>query len=310
MSSDFKINPNNQNASNQKSDRRIKKKEAPPSKEFSDVVEEIDDKRQREDDGTMMVVKKKGMPVKKTKPFSFKSLEDQADDVKNAVSIFDIAGGKFGNAMKDPEAGKETDQQQMVGMITSPYQELSQGGSNAKDPDAALKGKNDFRFLAEQPDLSAITPVWLEAQQSVTTSSLQESGATTQVQQTMQEIIDKIAKEVQILEMNGQTDTVVKLNSDLFKDVNLTLTQFASATGQVNISFDNLTQAGERILQMHKAILIDALQKHDIVVQKFETATINLAPQIEAERNFTKREQGQDQNQQQGNRGNQKNKQG
>lgn len=279
MSSEMRINPSS--TPNRDSTHKKVRKDN-PEKNFQDIVgeveekmtnEQIDERKYRNDE-----LDDETSDVKKGTLFTMQNTAQNQVIPQNVSSVFDLARGKGDDASKDEDenSSKET-------LIAS----VSTSLSRFKDAEASER-KTDFRYLPEQPDLASMNPMWIATQQAVALANTEQTN-TTPVQKTMQEIIEQITKEIYSMEVAGQKDTVVKLNSDVFKDVRIVLSEFDSAKGQINIAFTNLTQAAERMIQMNKGALIDALRNDNIVVQQFQTSTVETnRTSVETDPNLTK----------------------
>lgn len=137
------------------------------------------------------------------------------------------------------------------------------------------KDKFDSRFASEQPDLSYVNPMALNAQpvESV------YMGSQKPVMQTIniQEIIDQLVNKVVQMETGGQTDTVVTLkHPPMLAGADLIVTGFDSAKGEFNITFQKLTQAAKDMLDMHanQQSLLLALEQKGYAVHIVTTTTL------------------------------------
>jgi len=97
----------------------------------------------------------------------------------------------------------------------------------------------------------------------------------------LQEIVDRIVQEVYTISQEGKTDTTIVLQyPPLFQGVQVTITAYGQAPGQLNIAFSNLTTAGKKMLDENLAALRLRLEERtpDFVVQQLTTTTLNEIP--------------------------------
>lgn len=95
-------------------------------------------------------------------------------------------------------------------------------------------------FSKEQPDLSYINPLSVQQSASNNISNFSTEKPILP-QQHLQQIVEQIAKEMQIREFQGKTETTVVLNQPgIFKGAEVVVTSFDTARGQFNVTFQNL----------------------------------------------------------------------
>lgn len=158
------------------------------------------------------------------------------------------------------------------------------------------KGKVNLQFSESQPDISYInpnqtpvTPINLVANAKIE----QTVPVTSPIHDVVVELIDKLT----IIQTKGQTDTVVTLNSPgLFKGAIVVMSEFDTANGQLNLSFENLTSQAKNVLDSlpNREALLNILSERGYMVQSFVTTTITLHQPIisqEAESQFGKARQ-------------------
>lgn len=165
----------------------------------------------------------------------------------------------------------------------------------------AKKGKVNLQFSESQPDISYINPnqtpvnpINLAANAKIE----QTVPVTSPIHDVVVELIDKLT----IIQTKGQTDTVVTLNSPgLFKGAIVVMSEFDTANGQLNLSFENLTSQAKNILDSlpNREALLNVLSERGYMVQSFVTTTITVHQPIisqEAESQFGKARQDNPQN--------------
>lgn len=103
---------------------------------------------------------------------------------------------------------------------------------------------------------------------------VQQAAPISRTYELMQQIVDQIA----VYANATQTDTTITLkNIPQFEGVNVTVTSYSTAKGEINITFENLTQAGKHILDLadNRNALMDALKDKGLLVHMITTTTID-----------------------------------
>lgn len=134
----------------------------------------------------------------------------------------------------------------------------------------------------QQPDLSKVNALYtpkVDVGQNAIAST--EKPIAPQISSTIQELINKIVENIQTLQTNAKLDTTITLKHPLFQGAELTLTAFKSAQGEFNITFSNLTQQAQKIIDLNSDGLRMALENKGFVVHIITTTTqpekINIA---------------------------------
>ena len=92
----------------------------------------------------------------------------------------------------------------------------------------------------------------------------------------IQDLANQMIENIQILEKSDRTETTVTLrHPPILEGATITLTSFASAKGEYNVAFANLTQQGKAFLdrKMTESSLNDQLDRKGIVVHIVTTST-------------------------------------
>lgn len=155
-------------------------------------------------------------------------------------------------------------------------EERSNSNASYTDSDPlAKKNKFNTQFTLEQKDISFINPANAQVQPIEASSTVKVERTGMQVS-PIQELVEKLIDKLVILETKGQTDTTLTLSSGTFKGVVVVISQFDSANGQLNLSFENLTQQAKALLdaQPNREQLMTALSEKGYIVQQMTTTTI------------------------------------
>ena len=162
-------------------------------------------------------------------------------------------------------------------------------------PVASQKSQKDKKsssiYHTEQDDLSYVNPMAVAA---MTAQSLEPSANYAPKVEPIHDmdpnlplLIEQIVKQMYTVQKEGQTDTVMTLQyPPIFKDAKLTLSAFDTAKGQFNITFENLTQQAQKILenQTNKQSLFTALEQkgynvHIYIATTSQIENVNLPEQ-------------------------------
>lgn len=166
-------------------------------------------------------------------------------------------------------------------------------------------------FPREQMDLSSVNPqaqiapvAQVDLNNAVTTSAPKPIPSSA----TMYVLLEVLAKEISTMQAGDKTETTVILQRPpLFANAQVQITGFESAKGQLNITFGNLTQNAQHVIEQQQASLLLALETKGYQVHIFTATTLELqnpiasAQQAGQEQQQREREQNQQQakNQQQ-----------
>lgn len=121
--------------------------------------------------------------------------------------------------------------------------------------------KTTTKYQQEEPDLAYVNPLGGAVLGVNGVAESVEDLPKPMVVSHIKEIVEQIVKELQIVERQGQTDTVIILKRpDMFNDARVVLTSFDSATKEFNIAFENLTMAGKQLLDNNLFSLRAALE--------------------------------------------------
>jgi hypothetical protein len=153
-------------------------------------------------------------------------------------------------------------------IVDKPQEELLTDATPVKpygSDSSASQGKqtkDNSKFATEQTDLSYVNPLGNASIQTNNVVGSTPAQGVTSVD--MQAMIDKLVKEVQVMESNGKTETTIVLkNPPLLEGATITVTAFDHAAKEFNISFENLSQTGQQLLsqQNMRADLLHTLEQ-------------------------------------------------
>lgn len=253
----------------QPTEDRYLRKEKTPERNFRDVADQVDEKRYREDEHKKL--DKKSTDKKKSAATGRNELPDE-----QPPSIFDLVKNvKHYNPDKEDQENASPE----IDMIDEEELLLKKKATIAKEQFEPVQ--QNAEFVPERNDLSYVNP------QAQTTLPIQlnatpmKTTAPIQPVQDLQELFDRISKEVYSLELNGKSETIVNLKGPLFDQSRLILTGFDTAKGQFNITIDNLTQAAKNVLDFNQNSLIENLSKKGYMVHIVTTTTTLETPKID-----------------------------
>lgn len=216
--------------------------------------------------------------------------EENAGDVAS-FSLFDLS--KKAAQPKEKGMGFEKSPNEEIAKVQSPsdlFKTAAKEPKKAKfehaetpvfvnkDVEEPSKEKFTTKYTQEQPDLSYVNPLATAnvAQNAVVTKESAIQGATP-LTPAMKDLIEQVVKQMYTVSQTDKTDTVMTLqHPPLFHDARLIVTAYDTARGQYNITFENLTQAAQRILDLeeNRRSLLNALEHKGYNVQMFTTTTV------------------------------------
>lgn len=148
---------------------------------------------------------------------------------------------------------------------------------------------------------ASIKGVGLGLEQGTTDESMQSGNSS-----NIQDLANQMIENIQILERSDRTETTVTLrHPPILEGATITLTAFASAKGEYNVAFGNLSQQGKAFLdqKMTERSLNDQLDRKGIVVHIVTTSTQPHVPmysdQSQQSREQQQQRQGQEKEQEQ-----------
>lgn len=174
---------------------------------------------------------------------------------------------------------------------------------------APVKSNIANPFPQEQVDLASVNPQALVApvarvdlNNAITTSVPKPIPSSA----TMYVLLDVLAKEISTMQAGDKTETTIILQRPpLFANAQVMITGFESAKGQLNITFGNLTQNAQHVIEQQQQSLLLALETKGYQVHIFTATTLELqnpiasAQQSGQEQQQKERDQQQAKNQQQ-----------
>lgn len=269
------------------------KRVTPPSRDFREVAEQVDERRYREKEELKKKINK-GLSGNEDSKDKEKEKEDKP------VSLFDLAG----SLIKDSTEDKGQDEAATLASIKKARSGKKPVPENPHlfDSMMAKPLKDDSQFLREQPDLPAVNTLGQASPVVALDANIKVNQPTPLPSTSMQEIIDRITKEVYTLEKNGNTDTVITLKGPMFDKAHLILSEFSTAPGQFNITFDNLTQSAKNLLDLNRNTLIEDLSKKGYMVHIVTNTTTNEITQTDTSNVRDGRDERQNGEQNQGGR--------
>jgi hypothetical protein len=213
-----------------------------------------------------------------------KKRKDNTDNEEGGpVSLFDLSKRAAQKDRREREGEKKEDfiaAAETSKEVVKEAPETINPYSTAENQESK-KDRFTTRYTPEQPDISYVNP--LAATSIQAPSPLQPISPDAKIEKpqpvnttAMQEICAQLVKQMYTVETKGKTDTVVILQyPPLFKDAKIVVSSYESAKGQFNITFENLTQAAQLVLDKNenRQILLDTLEKRGYNVQIMTTTT-------------------------------------
>lgn len=252
------VNPSNSNINYDPNNRSVYRNQ--PAKNFEKVTRKDRQEERQKDSG------KKFKPVDESDVKAKEEFEDavaaaKETDMKPHSTIFDVEAESIGEGEDEEEATvKEMPPEMHKGSLSALFEGLGtkeklakmQKQVNSEKTEDLSEEKLNISsvFAREQPDLTSVNPI-----ANLQTNSIEGTKGTSTPLRTntveMQELIDEMVKQLTIVSAEGKTDTTITLkHPPLFAGASLTVTTEASAKGQFNITFENLTQVAQKMIDM------------------------------------------------------------
>jgi hypothetical protein len=151
-------------------------------------------------------------------------------------------------------------------------------------------------YAREKQDISAVNPQGMiqPVNPMEVAGSVAAAPKPVQASATLQALIEQLVKEITVMTKEDKTETTLTLSQPpLFAGAQVTMTGFDSARGQVNITFANLTQNAQVIVQQQQQNLLAGLEAKGYQVHIFVATTAVNEPVIaKAEINKDQRGRG------------------
>lgn len=148
------------------------------------------------------------------------------------------------------------------------WQSDIQSDTDAIAPPKKDKGKDKIIGSAYQEASSDIASVNPLAQVGVPVATVGDAPVEptitgSSLPSDLQIVVEKLVKELYVVEQSGRSDTIVVLNNPpMFKDAQIVITSFNTATKEFNLSFENLTAPAKQLIDANlPALRIDLESK-------------------------------------------------
>lgn len=170
---------------------------------------------------------------------------------------------------------------------------------NSEIESLSKKGKFNSQYAEGQPDIASISQMAVPNDKiEIQSVNYQKVEQTTSIASPIHDVVNELIDKLMIVETKGQSDIVVTLNHPgVFKGTILVVSEFDHAKGELNISFENLTQQSKNLLDnpQNRENLMTLLSEKGYVVQQMVTTTLTehqpiIAAQSEGKSNPSKEE--------------------
>lgn len=287
-----------------------------PAKDFKKVMSRTGREGKNEEDELLKKVSSKDVEEEAAEmagPMGIrtKKRRDLAEEDEGPVSLFDLSKKAAAREKEGREGGKRQDFAEAIEKQSSPSEAAkeaqpirerpaTEGFNSSLSEKTEKKDRFTTHYTPEQPDITYVNPL---AAVPTPPPALQPIISETKVERpqpvsaTLQEICAQLVKQMYTIESKGKVDTVVILQyPPLFKDAKIVVSSFETAKGQFNISFENLTQAAQLVLdkEENRKMLIENLEKRGYNVQILTTTTTTEGPMITTEEQHFSRDRSGD----------------
>lgn len=229
-------------------------------------------------------------------------IKAQTEGAKESKALLQESENLATNQSRDVEAQKQLEQS----LAAKKHSDQAKVNEKGKGPTAAtLKPEEkEKRPTLERSSLSSHALAESQ-QQAPVVNSLGDAKPTEGARQTeqMKALIEKIVSEMQVIQTGEATDVVITIqHPPVFEGAQVKVTTFESARGEINITFENLTQQAKEILdsKVNRESLLLALNKEGYNVHILTTSTAPATPIYTAEAQQRDQEQQGKQGGQQG----------
>lgn len=155
--------------------------------------------------------------------------------------------------------------------------------------DLSKKGRVPSQFMQERTDLSFVNPLTTTMDNKEIHANVGKVEVVTGINSDLQHLVEKIMDKMVVMQTSGQTDTFISLGKDpqagIFQGANIILSEFNTANGELNIRFENLTNAAHQllVLQENQDSLRLALEQKGFVAHIITATTQTETPTFVAE---------------------------
>lgn len=257
------------------------KKPVNAQKEFKDVLSE-------EDEGSSgKLLSKDDVEVdeKTSAMLLFSGNLNAKKEVKKAstMSIFESAGKISEEKALQPSLSANTAEKSSI--LKEVKEEVHESPSvlfgklsNADEAKVlAKKGKFNSQYSESQGDISIInTNAPITPTNQINLNAGVKVEQTTSVNSPIHDIVVELIDKLTIIQAKGQTDTVVTLNMPgVFKGTVVVISEFDTAHGQLNLSFENLSVQAKNLIDSlpNREALLVALSERGYIVQTVVATT-------------------------------------
>jgi hypothetical protein len=177
--------------------------------------------------------------------------------------------GDLASAIKE-EAPKTPDQ--LFSSMAEKSKQVLGGTGKFKE------GEEGFSKQSGQEGQSGVNLMTGQGPQQGLTNAAARVQASPAPQQTHQ-LIQQIADQLSVVSTDAKSDTTITLkNIPQFEGVRVIVTTYPTARGEINVTFENLTQEGKLILDMvdNRAALKQALDQKGFIVHMIVTTTVTI----------------------------------
>lgn len=200
--------------------------------------------------------------------------DDQENASAGVSSVFDLSAKSSKDNVKQAPSRSDSPADLFKNMAAPKKEESPAGSAFAQAKEEKF---TTSRYTQEQPDIAFINPLATQKLDAPTTSI--SSSVPAVVRKDLANLVDQITAMIKTLytvEKAGQTDTVMVLDHPpLVKGAQVVISSFDSARGQLNISFEGLTAAAQKILgdEVNRQGLITSLHEKGYGVQILTVTT-------------------------------------
>ncbi|MBA3237825.1 MAG: hypothetical protein H0T62_05665 [Parachlamydiaceae bacterium] len=218
-----------------------------------------------------------GQPVVAKKEVRSIFSPDHQKEIEKGAVARESPAAVFAKIRKEPLAARSHTMAEEIDDSTKVTQPLPLSLTKTK-----AKGNEANPFPHEEIDISRLGPQGappVVALEGVAVATAEKPVPV--ISKDMQLLIAQILKEISVVSTGDKTETTLILkHPPIFDGAQVVITGFGSAKGELNISFGNLTQNAQNVVQQQQQLLLTALETKGYHVHIFTATTAEIQPII------------------------------
>jgi len=149
----------------------------------------------------------------------------------------------------------------------------------------SLEDDKSLDALSEENKANGMFAAALDSAEVHAAAESVHGSATMTRSSEMQALITKLVDRMQIMQLQGKTETILHLDTAGFEGVKVTISEFATAKGEFNITFEGLSQKAQQLISdsANQDLLKEAMQEKNFTVHIIVASTETEPQQMQTE---------------------------